>query len=213
VESAGAYPEGFLPRFRVTPQPGSDGVIRGETPLKLEFDLCGSTPGTGKALHFLYDWDSNHVADLVGTETACHQTHTYRVPPQEDAKGEKSLRTNVCVVNGDPRENAGGTYFSCRTYTIAIPRPSALPDCIVSFGGDFKECLDGRVLHEDEGNDGSFESAWYIAADTTDGEGGVCPVNTEYCCDVSTNLGQDDFIAFILGHGFKLTDDYCTILS
>jgi hypothetical protein len=213
LETQGAYPEGFLPKFRVTPKPGADGVIHGESPLEVEFDLCGSTADAGKTLHFLFDWSFDHVADVVGTGDACHQKHRYRVP-ESDAKGEKTLRTNVCVANADPRGDTSGGYISCRQYTISLPIPKAAAgrDCIVTFGGSYTECLTGRLLEEDFGNDGSFERSWIIVSDAVPGIGGGCPAGTFYAGDVSASASQTDFIDFLASHGITLTDNYCGVL-
>jgi hypothetical protein len=126
AESVGVPPAGFKTVVRVKPRPGSDGVIRGETPFTVVFDLCDSTADAGKTLFYLYDWDFNHRADLVGTGTACRQEHTYRVQPQAQ-KGDEIIRTNLCVVNGNPRAHDSSTFFACRAYTIAVPIPRLAP--------------------------------------------------------------------------------------
>ncbi len=212
LESAGAYPPGFQPKFRVSPGPGVDGVIRGASPLEVEFDLCGSTAEAGKSPRFLFDWDFDHVADAVGGRDACHQVHRFRVPSGNGGR-DQNLRANVCVANGDTRGDAG-TYVSCRSYALAIPTPSQFPPgCGLFFGGDFLECLQGRVLREDELNDGSFESAWFISTDEVVGDGGECPPDTEYDGVEVGEYREIDlaFYAFLRNHGFEDTNDFCEL--
>jgi hypothetical protein len=121
--SFGEAPKGFLPAFRVSPGLDGDGVIRGESPLTVEFDLCKSSPDAGKTLYFLFDWSFDHKPDLVGMDEACRQEHTY----ERGGNTTRSQRfeTNVCVVNGDPRRaDDPGLFFSCRSYEIELAAPS-----------------------------------------------------------------------------------------
>lgn len=217
VESSSTAPEGFLPKFRVDPNPGEDGVIRGDASLQVEFDLCGSSNTDGKT-HFLFDWNFDHVADVIGTDSACKQTHTYRVPAADDGQ-EKTLRTNVCVTSGDPR--SADAFFSCRQYTIGLtaPRQTAAGTvvCGVFFGGGYTECVDvqARILRQDSGNDGSFETAFHISTDTTVGNNGACAqyngavYNGEI---VDYQFSEPNFYAFMLGLGFHPHNDFCLIL-
>jgi hypothetical protein len=119
VTSQGAQPAGFKAVLRVDPKPDEDGVIRGSSPLDVDIDACGSQAGEGGELTFLFDWDSDHVADVVGTGDACHQHHRYRV----SAAGE--VRTNACVVSGSPNAPGPSTYFSCRSFTFALVVPKS----------------------------------------------------------------------------------------
>jgi hypothetical protein len=121
VTSSGAKPAGFEARLRVDPRPGDDGVIRGDSPLTVNFDLCGSTPGEGSALTYLFDFDFDDVADAVGTGDACQQHHKYNVHSVPNPGRNVSFRSNVCVVSGDPRNHGPNTYFSCRTFTVGLP--------------------------------------------------------------------------------------------
>lgn len=210
AESAGVHPDGFEPKFRVTPRAGQDGVIRGTSPLAVTFDLCGSTASEGQAPQFLFDWDFDHVADVLGTGDVCRQTHRFSVPSGQGGR-EQALRANVCVANGDARTR--GTYVSCRSYAIAIPTPSPFPPgCGLFFDDGFLECLRGRVLHEDEGNDGSFEQSWFLSLDTTVGEG-ECPPGSEYDgVEVGDYVEIDpEFYAFMRRHGFEDTNDFCEL--
>lgn len=135
ASSPGLAPEGFRTVIRVDPKPDVDGVIRGDSPLTVTFDACGSTADAGKTLHFLFDWNFDDVADVVGTGDACRQTHKYNVKAAADGKGEAILETNVCVVNANPGAHAPGTYYSCRTYRVGLPRNRACGANEVSFGG------------------------------------------------------------------------------
>jgi hypothetical protein len=121
--SRGLAPEGFKTVIRANPKPSEDGVIHGDSPITVEYDACGSTVEPGKTAHFLYDFEFDHVPDVVGTGDACAQKHTYRIP--KDATGAVVIETNVCVTNGDPNVHDGSTYFSCRTYRIGLPEPKA----------------------------------------------------------------------------------------
>jgi hypothetical protein len=145
ASSQGVAPEGFRTVIRVDPKPDTDGVIRGNSPLTVEFDACGSTPDAGKTLRFLFDWNFDDIADVVGTGDACHQTHKYNVKAAPDGKGEAILETNVCVVNADPRAHAPGTYYSCRTFRVGLPRSGARGSCGVNEVGFGGKCyyLDG----------------------------------------------------------------------
>lgn len=211
VESAGAYPEGFLPKFRVQPGPDEEGVIHGDSPLTVEFDTCGSTAEAGKTLHFVFDWDYDHQAEIVGTGDACRQTHTYRTAADGAAR---TIRTNVCVVNGDPQ--AAGTYVSCRTTTVTLAASSSsagLPRfCGVFFNGDYTLCLQGRNLSQDSGNNGSFEEFWYVNDDGAQGEG-ACPAGTSFSGSEVGNyeISEPAFYAFMLSHGFTGTNDFCVL--
>lgn len=91
---------------------------------------------------------------------------------------------------------------------ISIPPP----ECIVTFKGGATTCISGNILRQDEGNNGSFESRWYIIANSVAGNGGLCPVGSSYTVDVSSyQASQADFYGFVLSHGFKGTDDFCLI--
>ncbi len=205
AEGSAAAPEGFVPKFRVDPHPGDDGVIRGDDTVTVEFDLCGSSNVDGKT-HFLFDWTFDHVADVVGSDSACKQSHTYRA--RGDAK-EQTQRTNVCVTSGDPHGAAGDVFFSCRQYTVALRKaPQRTEVCGIFFGGDYTECLDvqARILRQDYGNDGSFENAWYISTDTVVGSGSCGG-------DEIANYQFSDpaFYAFMIDHGFEPGNEFCAI--
>src|SRR5262245_46053777 len=125
LATASGGPEGFFASFRVKPQPGLDGVIRGSSPLPIEFDLCGSRADAGKDLVFLFDWDFDHVPDVQGTNDTCLQTHTFNGAQSPDG----SFEANVCMANGDL--HSPGTYTTCRVYHISV---SSFPEssCIHS---------------------------------------------------------------------------------
>jgi hypothetical protein len=127
ASSQGLAPEGFELRMKLDPRPGEDGIIRDGSPVTVDIDLCGSTPDAGKTLHFLFDFDFNDLAEVVGTGDTCHQKHTYRVP--KDATKDIVLESNVCVTNGDPGVHDGSTYFSCRVVRVALPKPTANLSC------------------------------------------------------------------------------------
>jgi hypothetical protein len=129
--SQGLAPEGFKFAMKLDPRPSGDGIIHADSPIAVEVDLCGSTADPGRTLRFLFDWDFNHVPDIVGTGDACHQKHTYRVP--KDATRDVVLETNVCVTNGDPNVHDGSTYFSCRTIRVGLPK-STTGNCVLGDG-------------------------------------------------------------------------------
>ncbi len=211
VESAATAPGGFVPKFRVDPHPGDDGVIRGDSSIQVEFDLCGSSNLDGKT-HFLFDWNFDHVADVIGTGSACKQTHTYRAPATAQGQAQKTLRTNVCVTSGDPRGAAGDVFFSCRQYTIGLTAPRQSNEiCGIFFGGAFTECVDvqARIIRQDGGNDGSFELVAQISTDTN--------VGTAECASAVSEVAdfefdEPSFYAFMLGLGFEPGNDFCQIL-
>ena len=124
VTSEGTKPAGFEAVFRVDPKPATDGIIHGDSPLIVEFDVCGSRTDADKTLTYLFDWDSDHRANVVGTGAACQQEYTYNLKKLPDAKGNALFETSVCVVSGNPRVHGPGTYFSCRTFRISLPVPS-----------------------------------------------------------------------------------------
>jgi hypothetical protein len=103
----------------VDPKAGEDGVIRAESPVTVTFDLCDSTVDDGGHPWFLFDFDFNHVPDVIGKSEACRQTHTYRIP--FGAQPDLTLGANFCFTNADPSKAAKGTYFSCRSVQIALP--------------------------------------------------------------------------------------------
>ncbi|HET7294288.1 MAG TPA: hypothetical protein VFM88_17825 [Vicinamibacteria bacterium] len=116
LASASGGPAGFFASFRVEPQPGTDGVIRGSSPLPVEFDLCRSRADAGKPLYFLFDWNFDHVADVIGTGDTCLQTHTFNAKDSPDG----TFEANVCLANGDPRAHSPNTYITCRSYEIRV---------------------------------------------------------------------------------------------
>lgn len=119
--SLGEPPDGFRAFFLADPGPDAEGVIRGSSPLTVRFDLCRSRTAPDRQLSFRFDWDMNHVADVVGTGEACLQEHTYDARRVPDARGHVVLQSNVCVVSGDPRTpHDPGTYYSCRAFTLRL---------------------------------------------------------------------------------------------
>ncbi len=141
--SRGLAPEGFKLAMKVDPKPGLDGIIREGSPVTVEVDLCGSTPDAGKTLHFLYDWDFNDLAEVVGTGDACVQKHTYRVP--KDATKDLVLESNVCVTNGDPGVHDGSTYFSCRVVRVALPKPASCSSGLAEGCQAFSSVIEGGI--------------------------------------------------------------------
>jgi hypothetical protein len=115
VTSEGTKPADFKGVFHVDPKPDAEGIIHGESPLGVEFDTCGSRTDADKTLTYLYDWNFDGVADVIGTDATCHQQHNYRAKA-----GDETIRTNVCVVSGNPRVHGPDTYFSCRSYEISV---------------------------------------------------------------------------------------------
>lgn len=147
ASSVGPPPTGFKTIVRVKPRPGLDGVIRGESPLTVEFDLCDSTADAGKTLFYYYDWDFNHIADAGGTGTTCLQEHTYRARPVVDARGDETVRTNICVANGDFGAHNPSTFVACREFTVVIPIPAAPgTTTVASFSGSFTQGQDAEPL-------------------------------------------------------------------
>lgn len=123
--SQGLAPAGFQMVSRVDPRAGEDGVIRAGAPVTVTFDLCGSTVNDGGHPWFLFDFDFNHVADVIGKTESCRQTHTYRIAP--DAPADRSLGANFCFTNADPSGDGKCTYFSCRSVRIALPHFAGAP--------------------------------------------------------------------------------------
>lgn len=212
-----AAPEGFVPKFRVDPGPGDDGVIRGDETIEVEFDLCGSSNADGKT-HFLFDWSFDHVADVVGSGEACRQTHTYRVQASVQGGKEQTLRTNVCVTSGDPRSGGPDVFFSCREYTIGLKaapgQPTVQDACGVFFSGGYTICVNpaSRIIRQDAGNDGSFEQTWILNHDTNPGAG-VCPAGTIYNTEIAIQqFIEPAFYAWILDLGFGHYNDLCIFI-
>lgn len=127
VTSQGAEPAGFKAVFRVNPKPDTEGIIQGDSPLTVHFDVCSSRTDADKPLSYLYDWDFNHVADVVGTGDACQQEHKYDVRRFPQARGKVLFETNICVVSGDPRVHGPGTHFACRAFKVSLPVPVSEP--------------------------------------------------------------------------------------
>lgn len=115
-ESSGTKPDGFETSVVSDPKRNEDGVIEATAPVTVEYDACRSRSGDGSPLRFSFDWDFDHVPDVVGTGDACLQKHTYRVDPFDEGRGDVTFRTNVCVAAAD--------YVSCREFTIVTPRPA-----------------------------------------------------------------------------------------
>jgi len=123
VTSQGTKPAGFEASVRVDPHPNKDGIIVGDSALSVRFNACHSKSGSDRELFYLFDWDSDHLADAAGTGEACEQEHKYDVRRFPDARGHVLFETNVCVVSGDPRRPGPETYFSCRTFRINLTVP------------------------------------------------------------------------------------------
>jgi hypothetical protein len=122
VEGLGVAPEGFRTLIVSEPKRDAAGEIHGVSPLTVEFDACRSSAGAGQTAYFYFDWDMDSRADAWGTEDACRKAHTYRLKPVEDAEGEETIRTNVCVTNGDLRLHDPDTFISCREFAIVMMR-------------------------------------------------------------------------------------------
>ncbi len=133
--SQGLAPAGFQLVSHTNPKAGEDGVIRAESPITVDFDLCGSTVNEGGRPWFLFDFDFDHVPDVIGRSESCHQTHTYRIP--RDAAQDLVVGANFCFANADPSAHRPGTYFSCRSVKIALPHfPDAAAGCYEIDGED-----------------------------------------------------------------------------
>ncbi len=117
--SNGLAPAGFKMVSHVDPKAGEDGVIREGSPVTVTFDLCDSTVDDGGHPWFLFDFDFNHVPDVIGKTESCRQTHTYRIPV--DATRDAIQGANFCFTNADPSKGLKGTYFSCRSVRIGLP--------------------------------------------------------------------------------------------
>ena len=140
VTSEGAQPAGFKAVYRVDPKPDTEGIIRGDSPLTVQFDACGSRTDADKTLTYLFDWDFDHRANVVGTGDACQQEHTYNLKKLPDATGNALFETGVCVVSGNPRVHGPETYFSCRTFRISLPVPPPPKPCAHGL------CTQGQAL-------------------------------------------------------------------
>lgn len=194
--SVGSPPAGFSARFRAQPQPGADGVIRGDSPLTVTYDMCGSTADGDKELRYLYDWDFDNVADLVGTGEDCKQQHTYRVPRNATAGAE--LGTNICVVNADPRAHAPKTFFSCRTYKVSLaagPRPVSCPASGSCGANDVS--FNGHCYYLD-GSQGACDSGYSLASQQVLDSIAPCFEGLDYkhtvsgnCCIYNADADED----------------------
>jgi hypothetical protein len=123
--SLGPPPEGFKLVLRSLPQTDVDGVIRGNTPVSVDFDACRSRGDAGKSLFFWFDWDFDNVADVGGAGGECAQQHVYRTPP--NATGNVEIDTNICVANGDIRRHDPATFVACRRFKIVMIAPEVVP--------------------------------------------------------------------------------------
>jgi hypothetical protein len=108
-------PAGFVASFKSDPR-SKNGSITGFSPLTVQFDLCDSTVDGGKTAFFIFDWEFDHAADVVGTGSACRQQHIYKVK----AGGDGTFQTNVCVANGAPSAHDPKTFVSCRTFSLDV---------------------------------------------------------------------------------------------
>lgn len=117
--SQGVAPAGFELVSHTDPKADEGGVIRAESPLTVAFDLCGSTVNDGGHPWFLFDFDFDHVPDVIGKAESCRQTRTYRL--RFDADQDALIAANFCLANADPSVRKPGTYFSCRSVRIALP--------------------------------------------------------------------------------------------
>jgi hypothetical protein len=124
LSSEGTKPAGFDAVFRVDPRPDTDGIIHGNSPQTVHFDSCGSRTEGAQPLTYLYDWNFDGIADVVGTGDACQKDHRFDVRNVPNARGNVLFEANVCVVSGNPRSHGPDTYFSCRTYKISLPVPN-----------------------------------------------------------------------------------------
>jgi hypothetical protein len=119
VAAQGAKPEGFIAVVIADPHANASGVITGGSPLTVTYDACQSKAGSGKPLTFLFDWDFNGSPDVAATGSGCVQSHTYDI---RHLPASGSFSSNVCVVSGDPSTpTSPDTYYSCRSFQIAMP--------------------------------------------------------------------------------------------
>ncbi len=119
AESSGTKPVGFDSSIRVNPKPDEDGIIRGNSPLEVEIDVCQSKQGEGAPLTYLLDWNFDSFADAAATGDDCVFTHRFAVPVGATGAA-RSLRANVCVVSGNPNVKGPDTYFSCRALRFEL---------------------------------------------------------------------------------------------
>lgn len=116
--SQGLAPAGFRLVSHVDPRPGEDGVIRAESSVTVEVDMCQSMVEADRHAWFLFDFNFDHKAEVVGTSEACRQTRTYHVA---DTPAGRTIGANFCLANGNPRVPGAATYFSCRSFRVAVP--------------------------------------------------------------------------------------------
>ncbi len=143
VEGSADEPPGFKAWIMTDPRRNEEGQILGSSPLTVEFDACRSTAGEGQTTYFYFDWDFDHRADVWGTGDACRQEHTYKLKPVDNAKGNETIVTNICVTNGDLKKHDPETYVSCREFTIVMPKVAAGPvgtSCHSIVAGDGGVC-------------------------------------------------------------------------
>ncbi len=116
-------PADFKASIHLDPKPDEDGVVRAGSPVLEHFDLCGSTAGAaGGELYYLYDFNFDGLADVIDKGGDCTREHKYAAP--HGAGNKVELRSNICVVTGNPEAPGPNTYFSCRTVRVEVkPTP------------------------------------------------------------------------------------------
>lgn len=174
VGGSAVKPEGFQTAIFSDPKRNADGQIIGESPLTVEFDACRSTAGEGGTLHFYFDWDFDHRADVWGTGDACRQVHTYKLQPVENARGNETIVTNICVTTGDLKQHNPETYVSCREFTIVMPRVSAGGGSCHALSGAGFACPTGAAQFCVNGGISATNSAHAQAACETCFGAGAC---------------------------------------
>jgi hypothetical protein len=94
--------------FKVNPTRGADGVVRGQSPFDVTFNMCQSRdPDPGDELRFTYDFDGDGTVDARGP---CRATNTYRAPRAT----ERCRQAITCVSDRQPDHSV------CRTWEVCV---------------------------------------------------------------------------------------------
>lgn len=100
--------------FLTTPGADPRGILQGESPFTVEFNLCRSSdPDPGDQLKFTYDFDGDGGVDSFGH---CRQSVTYRADPGQKVCYWQDRQPRVCVWDRQP----GADHEVCRSYDVCV---------------------------------------------------------------------------------------------
>jgi hypothetical protein len=125
--------------FNANPAPGGDGVIRGESPLTVTFNMCKSRDDDeGDSLKFTYDYDGDGTVDERGI---CRGSNTYTAR----RGSEKCSKAVTCVSDKQPDHNV------CHTWEVCVAGAAPAPPT----GGPAACNLSGLVAEVEPNEDGT----------------------------------------------------------